>query len=444
MFKILEKSLTKGVQCADLYYLEQKQESIGFDNGKLKGIDSKNISGLTFRVKRDGRSGIVSASNLDREDEVLQFALDASQEGEVLEYDFQRPQPLPELKLTNESLWERSYEEYIADGEKAIAIVKKYDPSVDVGLGIVRERTVKSYLNTYGCEYVSATDRAAFVIYGTIVEPENILQLGERALLCSNDYNPEELAHNLIEKLKIGRVLKPLTGGKMPVLLTPTAVSQLAFAMTAGLSGDNIRLGVSPLKGRIGEQIFSEKLTIIDDMTLPTGMESFAIDDEGTPAQRTVLFENGVLKNYLLSLKSAHALGMKPNGKAQRKNMWFPRNYANAPKPGSSNWIIQPGTTPLDEMIAEIKEGIVIDSMFGLVMGNLVQGAIDSDIDMGYKIENGKIVGRVKGAAIGVNLYDALKNQVVAVENKQHYGNGLDQSTMLFPHILLKDINITA
>lgn len=443
MFRILEKSLGKGAQSADLYYLERNQESIQFESGKLKGILSKNTSGLTFRVKKDGQSGIVSASNLERDDEILQYALDASGEGEVIDYDLLHPAPLPDVKLTNDSIWERSYEEYVADGEKAIAIVKDYDPSLDINAAIYRQRDVKSYLNTNHCEYVSTRDQVGFFLAATLVENENFLQMGKLAQLCSNNYHPEELAHGLIELIKLGRVQKTLNSGKMPVLLTPTALSQLAFAMTSGLSGENVRIGISPLKGRIGEQVFSEMLTIVDDMTLPEGMESFAFDDEGTPAQRTTLFEKGVLQTYLLGLKSAHALNMAPNGKAQRRNMWFPRDYATAPRPSSSNWLIMPGTTPLEEMIAGIKEGIVIESMVGLVMGNLVQGAIDSDIDMGFKIENGKIVGRVKGAAIGFNLYEVLKNQVVAVEDRQHSAESLDNSTMLFPHILLKDMNIT-
>lgn len=444
MFKILEKSLANGAQCADLYYLQRSQESITFEGGVLQGILSRDISGLTLQVKKNGRSGVVSASNLDQEDEILQFALDASQEGEILEHDLRHPQPLPELHLTNDQIWERSYEEYVADGEKAIKMVHQYDPDIHVSLAFNRQRDVKTYLNTYGCEYVSANDGVSLFLGGTLVEAQNILEMSEVVGLRSNDYNLEAVVHSLIEKLKKGRIPASLNSGKMPVLLTPNAIAQLTIALSSGLSGDHVRFGISPLKDRIGDQVLSEKITLIDDMTLPEGGDSFAIDDEGTPAQRTVLFEQGILRNYLLSLKSAHALGMTPNGKAHRRQLWFPRDYAVAPSPNSSNWIILPGTASLEEMIADIRDGIVIDSMFGLVMGNLVQGAIDSDIDMGFKIEHGKIVGRVKGASIGINVYDALREHVVAVENMQHHANALGQSTMLFPHILLKDINITA
>ncbi|MCK4258308.1 MAG: TldD/PmbA family protein [Halanaerobiales bacterium] len=442
MLKLLEKSLKNGADSAEIFYLEKKLDEVSFTNGELENLSSKNLAGFNLRVKKDGKIGMVSSSNMDRHDEIIKMALDSSTEGDILEYDFSKPTYSSSLPLENDQLWDRSYEEYIADGEKIVKIIKDYDPQISVSCGFRRERETKNYLNTNDCNSKSTTDNLILGADGQLVQNQSILEVGCVRQLKTNDYSVEELANEVIQKIKIGRVESSISPGKMPVILTPNALSQIAFAIVAGLSGENIRLGVSPLKDRIGEQIFDDKITLFDDMTLIGGSESSAIDDEGTPAQKTLLYEKGILKNYLLHLKSAHALGLEPNGKASRRFWWTPRDYAKTPTPWFSNWIMEPGTVAFEEMLADIKEGLIIDSMYGLIMGNLIRGDVDSDIDLAFKVENGKIVGRVKNAAIGVNIYEILKDQVVALGNKLHFASAINSGHMLLPHILLRDINI--
>ena len=442
MFKILEKSLTQGAEFSDLYFIERNEDSISFDNDKLKAVRAKNVSGFTLRVKKDGKAGIVSSSNLNNTDEVLKTALDASSEGEPLEYEFNRPVNLAPLKLTNDALFERSIEEYVADGEKFIKLIKDYDPNINAGMDIWRIRQTKGYMNSYGCDYVSTSDELA-IFYGAIlVENENILEINEPLNLRDNSYNVETMANNIIQTMKIGRIQQPLNGGKMPVILTPNALAQFFFSLIYGLSGDFVRLGMSPLKDRLGEQVLSEQFTLIDDPTLSYGFESAPFDDEGTPSERTVLYDKGVLQNFLLSLKAAHALNMKPNGKGQRRAMLRNRDYANMPNCWFSNVLLEPGNMAFQDMLKEVKEGILIDSASGLIMGDLLRGDIDSDIDLGFKIENGQITGRVKDAAIGANIYELFKNQIVGLENQVHQAVALGSGDFYLPHILLKDVNI--
>ncbi len=442
MNKFLEQSLNVGADSAEIFYLERKVDEISFNNSKLENISSKNLAGFNLKIRKDNKVGTVSSSNLTRKDEIIKTALESSSEGDIQEYDFLKPSTLPTLPLMNDSLWDCPYDKYISDGEQLIKIIKDYDPEIAVSVSIERQRETKNYLNTNGCNAKTTVDAMGISAGGQLVQNQSILETGLTRVLNSNDYSVENIANELIQQIKIGRIETSIKPGKMPVILTPNALSELAFAIIAGLSGENVRLGVSPLKGRIGEQIFSDKITLIDDMTLTGGSESATFDDEGTPAQRTIIYDKGVLKNYMLHLKSAHALGLEPNGKASRRMWWTPRNYANTPTPWFSNWIMEPGTTSLEEMLATIKEGLIIDTMSGLIMGNLIRGDIDSDMDLAYKIENGKIVGRVKDAAIGANIYDLLKDQVVALENKQHYANAIGSGYMLLPHILLKDVNI--
>lgn len=440
---MINKCLEKGAQVADLYFLERQIDLIQFNNSKLEEITSKNLAGFSVRVQKDKRLGMVSSSNFERQDEIIEMALATSKEGDTLDYDFTHPQERPALTLVNDGLRKRTLEEYVADGEKTIQLIHDYDPNVAVNFSIERERETKQYLNSYGCDYKNVIDRLSLCLSGVLVQDKSILETYWWEKLTTNNYSIEELAQKIINKIKISRVETSLEPGKMPVLLTPEALSQIAYVIVSGLSGKNVQLGISPLKGRIGEQVLHDGITLIDDMTLNGGAESATFDDEGTPGQRTILYENGILKNYLLDLKSAQALNLEPNGKASRRMWWKPRDYAMTPAPWFSNWTMKPGDTSFEDMIADIKEGLVIDSIFGLLMGNMVAGEINSDIDMAYKIKDGKIVGRVKDAAIGVNLYQILKDHIVAIENQTHFAASLGNSGFMYlPHILLKDVNI--
>ncbi len=442
MFKqMLDKCTTAGAQFSDLYYLETKEDKINFTNNKLESISSKNLAGFSLQVKRDGKLGVASSSNFNKTDDVVNLAMESSKDGDNIEYDFNHPQELPQLDFSNDSLWERSYEEYIKDGENAIQLIKDYDSKVTAGILVQRVREIKNYLNSYGCDYSSTQDGLATIVTGKLVQGESILEISDTAFNISNNYSLEEQAKKIIEQIKLGRIEKTIDSGKMPVILSPNVLAQFILPMSIGLSGEYIRMGVSPLKDKIGQQVFSEMITLIDDMTLKNGLESALFDDEGTPAQKTVLYEQGVLKNYLLNLKSASALNMQSNGKASKRQFLKPKEYDAPAAPQMSNWIIEPGNTSFADMIADIKEGILIDSMSGLIMGNILRGDLDSDIEMCYKIENGKLVGRVKDAAVGMNIYEIFKDNLVALGNEQHMAVSF-LGNIKTPYMMLKDINI--
>jgi PmbA protein len=177
-------------------------------------------------------------------------------------------------------------------------------------------------------------------------------------------------------------------------------------------SGDSIWRHASFLAGKLGEQIAASTLTIIDDntMLLPTGAGGFGtspFDGEGLPSRRTVVVENGVLRNYLLNTYTARKLGMKSTHNASR-------GLAGTPGIGCGNLYLEPGTRTPDQIIAEVPAGLYVTGLMGfgvnVVTGDYSRGAT------GLWIENGQLTHAVEEVTIAGNLAEML-NHITVIGN---------------------------
>ena len=134
-------------------------------------------------------------------------------------------------------------------------------------------------------------------------------------------------------------------------------------------------------------------------------------DDEGVPHCRNLLIEKGVLKSFIYDLKTAAQAGTESTGNAA--------SLFTQPDVSFGNIILQPGRTPLKDIIASIDEGILVESLLGLGMGNTISGAFSNPLDLAFKIEKGEVVGRVKDLSIAGNIYDLLKDVAAVSQEAQ-------------------------
>ena len=154
-----------------------------------------------------------------------------------------------------------------------------------------------------------------------------------------------------------------------------------------------VRRQASPFCGKLGELVANPVLTAIDDGTMSGVWGSLAIDDEGMPTQRTVLIENGVLKNFLCDRVGALELNLPLTGSARRES------YKYAPVSRMRNTFIAPGDSTQEQMIASVDEGLYAAKMAGGSV-NPATGEFNFAIEEGYKIENGKLGEAVRGATL--------------------------------------------
>ncbi|HEX6530476.1 MAG TPA: metalloprotease TldD [Burkholderiales bacterium] len=195
---------------------------------------------------------------------------------------------------------------------------------------------------------------------------------------------------------------RPAPAGTMTVVLGPGWPGVLLHeAVGHGLEGDFNRKGSSAFSGRLGQRVASPGVTVVDDGTLPGRRGSLTIDDEGTPTQRTVLIEDGVLRGYMQDSLNARLLGMPLTGNARRES------FAHVTMPRMTNTYMLAGSHDPAEIIKSVPKGIYATN-FGGGQVDITNGKFVFSAAEAYLIENGKVTHPVKGATLIGNGPDAL------------------------------------
>ncbi len=159
------------------------------------------------------------------------------------------------------------------------------------------------------------------------------------------------------------------------------------------LEATSVGIGASQMAGKLGQMIANPKVTAIDDATIEGGWGSYGIDDEGNPAQRTVLIENGILKNYMIDRLGSRRMGMPMTGSSRREN------YTYEPTSRMSNTFIDNGPDKNEDIIASIEYGLYAKAMGGGSV-NPLTGEFNFAVKEGYLVRNGKICEAVRGASL--------------------------------------------
>jgi TldD protein len=182
--------------------------------------------------------------------------------------------------------------------------------------------------------------------------------------------------------------------GEMTVVLGPGWPGVLLHeAVGHGLEGDFNRKGTSAFSGRIGERVAAPGVTVIDDGSIGDRRGSLTIDDEGTPTQRNVLIEDGILKGYIHDRLSARLTGVAPTGNGRREN------FSHAPMPRMTNTFMLGGRDDPREILARAKNGIYAKS-FGGGQVDITSGKFVFSCTEAYRIENGRLGAPIKGATL--------------------------------------------
>ena len=191
--------------------------------------------------------------------------------------------------------------------------------------------------------------------------------------------------------------------GVMPVVIDG-GFGGVIFHEACGhsLEAAAVAFGNSEFAGKLGERIASPRVTAIDDGTIENEWGSLNIDDEGMPATKLVLIENGILKNYMIDKLNGRRMGMAPTGSARRQD------YTFAPVSRMRNTYIAAGDDDEAEIIASCPDGLYAKSMGGGSV-NPVTGEFNFAVDEGYLIKNGKIDAPVRGASLIGRGSDILK-----------------------------------
>jgi TldD protein len=205
---------------------------------------------------------------------------------------------------------------------------------------------------------------------------------------------PFDFAREAVRQAAIQFEAQPAPAGTMPVVLGNGWPGILLHeAVGHGLEGDFNRKGLSAFSGKVGQKVASEQCTIVDDGTMINRRGSLSVDDEGTPAQNTVLVENGILRCYMQDKLNARLMGVEATGNGRRES------FAHVPMPRMTNTYMLAGKHDPDEIIASVDKGIYAPN-FGGGQVDITSGKFVFSASEAYLIENGKVTAPVKGAML--------------------------------------------
>ena len=428
----LMKELTKKAEQVEIINLQNETTTISFEANQLKSSSVAQTMGTAVRVVRDGRLGFAASSDENATIKLASNVLESAAYGDRLALNFPSARPAQQVRTFDQKIVDLSIPRLVEIGREILDLIIPDEPDARVNLNMTRSVQSANLRNQTGLDIAFDRSPLSFELEIDRIVGDDVLIIFD--VVGTTEWNDEYLgfARNLVEKLKMARQLTTMRSGNMPVLFSPSGALALALPLSGGLNGKNVYKGVSPMRGKIGEKLFDEKISLCDDGTLHGRPESAPYDDEGVPHKRNVLVEKGVLKSFIYDLRTAAQFGVESTGNAQR-------GLFNQPEPSSTNFIIQPGETLLKDMITSIDEGILVEGLLGLGQGNIISGAFSNPLALAFKIEKGEIVGRVKDMSIAGNVYDLLKNVgAVSQETEWVYGS------FHAPYVLLPQMNVVA
>jgi PmbA protein len=213
--------------------------------------------------------------------------------------------------------------------------------------------------------------------------------------------SPEEVGRIAAERTLRRIGARKVKTQKVPIVFDRQTSRALLDHIFEAVNGDAIYRHSSYLSGKLGEKVAGANINVIDDGTIPGGFGTSPFDGEGVPTRRTVVFENGVLKSYMLNTYTAKKLGLQTTGNASR-------GLAGTPGIGNGNFFLQPGSKTPEQIIGDIKEGLLVTEFLGfgvnLVTGDFSRGA------SGIWIHNGELTFPVEEITVAGNLKDMWNN----------------------------------
>ena len=407
---------------------------VSFENDRLNEIRQAQSSGISIRAVKDGKIGFSYSSKPDETDTVAQAALRMAPYGKAYDYDFasqaksEHTRPFdPECgKLNPDKLV--AICNHVKDTMKAIDSEALVD--ISIGGGIGKSRIVTS--NEQDCSEEESS--FSYSVSLRLVEEGNFVQ--NYRFGVANEVIPEEdilaAAKEVAEEFQIARKNAPLAKGTYPVLFAPSALGDILMPINVGVNGSTIEKKTSRFVDALGEQLFDERLTLIDDPFHESGPSGGLYDGEGVPTQKRAIIEKGVVNGFQHTLSTAKRCGHEPTGNAQR-------SVSSLPSPGGHNLVMAAGEDDLAEMMKKAEGGLYISQMLGTFTSNFLAGQVSGNISLGFVIKDSVRIGRVKNCALNVNAFDLLKSNIVAISKKREW-----VGSRYLPWLLVEGVPISA
>lgn len=410
--RLIKKALSNGGEYADIFIEHRRSSAVQLEDDKIEKVITGTVAGIGIRLIYNGKT-VFAFSNDFAEDMLIDLAgtvskaASGSEKYGVIDMKKRSPETRFLIKIPPDTVAMSKKIDLIRSGNNA---ARRFDNKIKQVTVVYRDSlqkikvfTSEGYIaederiHTLGMAHVVAVD-------GEVIQTgyEPVGGLIGYELFDNNPLDAVALkaAERAVIMLKAGRV----PGGRMPVVISSEAGGTMIHeAIGHGLEADLAQQGLSVYSGKIGQQVASPAITVIDDATLPNKRGSFSFDDEGTPSGRNVLVKAGMLMGYMYDKYTALVDGVASTGNGRRES------YEHKPVPRMTNTFIAPGTSSPEDVIKSVHRGLLVKKMGGGQV-NTVTGDFVFDVQEGYLISNGGVGAPVRGATLIGSGPEVLKS----------------------------------
>ena len=445
--KVLKLAEKLGAAEAEVFMIKAAATDFSIEKNSVKFASSSTEFGMGIRVIIDKRLGFGFCTDLPHAEQSIKNALCTAKLGKELEFGFISESEHREIS----SIFDKTVLELtVADGldrtHELISACIEIDNRIIIpggGVGYGGGSVALLTSNNIELEYKGTG------IYGgvsTILKDKTTSTGFDSDHSRRNDLDYSTIGKHAAKLALDGQNPKTVDSGEYPIIFTPEAISELLeFTVLPGLYGEQAMKGETFYSNRLGEQVAPENISLIDDGTLEKGINTAPIDDEGTPTQSTILVENGILKKYLFDRLSALEFNEISTGNANRaEGFGGGRSYKTTPKTKVQNFTIKSksDTKPVETLISEIKNGLVIHELLGAHTANSASGDFSVNSPTLFKITNGELSAAGKQVMVSGNMGRLLERIRAIGNDYKNMGGGLTPVAFRIPSILIDDVKI--
>jgi PmbA protein len=444
--KTLEK---REVTHVEAFFTSSQTTEVAIRNSEILTQNKVDDSGAGFRVVVAGNRVGFACTNDLREKGVLEagekaFAI-ARMSSKTPNFAIPEASQLTKMSgLCDHEIAEITVEDAVDIAKRAVDAAEGFDKRVTVKDGhVFFSSGWRGVVNTLGVDLEEEETKVGIYLGGSgEQEGEVTSSCYDLALSRKTDLQPEEVGRNLAERIVRMFKPKPLKSFQGHVVFGPEAVSyQLCDVLVDALKGGNVVVARSPWTQKLGQKVVSENLAITDSALLMNGFASRSFDDEGCSSQNTILIRNGRLESFLHDATSAKILGARNTGNASRfaggfemVHMIIGNGYRTKPEIYPSNIVIQAGSKTKEDLVSEMANGVLVESMAGFVQGG--SGLVSVQLSNAFLVHNGEIQHPVKGGMVSGVGFDWLKQVSLVGNDAKQFLNAV------VPSLLVEDVRV--
>jgi len=403
--------------------------NVRFEGNRFERIDSADQTSLTARVMCENKLSTAGGSRPGSGEELIKQAADMVKHGSPYNVPFVGKTDLTQLNLLDrEKMTSKQMIEMMGD---FVEDLRSLDDRLVAGATLNSEFIDVSLKTSSGFDHSYSKSVWSCDGFISLVQGDDLLNLYEFRKDIRPSFDLKQLKETLARKLEYAINVVTIEAGSYPVIFAPSEVGNIVNPITASMNGQAIYRKVSPWSEKLGQKLLDTRFTLTDDGSLDKSWTSKPFDLEGTPTKQYALIKKGCLSDIVLDRKVAGQLGKESSGNAG----------AAGPTP---NYLqIEAGSKTLDELIREIDYGLLIDDTMGAWSGNPFSGIVTGTISMGYKIEKGKIVGRVKDCMFTINAFEHFNKHLIDYSVEREQTQSMFFAAGCFPYILLDEVVIS-